>query len=36
MIVVVHDEPTEVLLATGLAPDGPNDHLRLRVVERRD
>ena len=36
VVVVVHDEPTEVLLAIGLAPDGPNDHVRLRVVERRD
>jgi hypothetical protein len=35
LVVVVHDEPAEVLLAVGLAADGSTDNLRLRVVEHR-
>jgi hypothetical protein len=35
IVVVVHDQPAEVLLAIGLAADRSDEPLRLRVVERR-
>jgi ABC-type Fe3+-hydroxamate transport system substrate-binding protein len=35
VVVVVHDEPAEIVLAVGMAPDGSTPHHRLRVVERR-
>jgi hypothetical protein len=39
LVVIVHDEPSEVLLAIGLARepvvDGNADRIRLRPVERR-
>jgi ABC-type Fe3+-hydroxamate transport system substrate-binding protein len=35
VVVVVHDEPAEIVLAVGMAPDGSTSHHRLRLVERR-
>jgi hypothetical protein len=35
VVVIVHDIPEEVLLATGLPSDEGNTHLRLQLVERR-